>query len=85
VFAEEALHSIADKALERETGARGLRSIIEEVLLEVQFELPSRRDVKKCVVTRETIEKGLAPTLVTQAVPDEPADEPLHDVGEETA
>src|SRR5919109_1132812 len=52
VFAEEALHSIADRALERETGARGLRSIIEEVLLEVQFELPSRRDVRKCVVTR---------------------------------
>ena len=42
VFAEEALAAIADKALERETGARGLRSIIEEVLLEVQFELPSR-------------------------------------------
>jgi ATP-dependent Clp protease ATP-binding subunit ClpX len=71
VFAEEALSSIADKALERETGARGLRSIIEEVLLEVQFELPSRRDVKKCVVTRETVEKGLTPTLVTEAVPDE--------------
>ena len=42
VFADEALFSIANKALERETGARGLRSIIEEVLLEVQFELPSR-------------------------------------------
>ena len=46
--------------------------------MDVQFELPSRRDVKKCVVTRETIEKGLAPTLVTQAVaperlPPEPA------------
>jgi ATP-dependent Clp protease ATP-binding subunit ClpX len=68
VFADESLSSIADRALERETGARGLRSIIEEVLLEVQFELPSRRDVRKCVVTRETIEKGTAPTLVTQAV-----------------
>jgi ATP-dependent Clp protease ATP-binding subunit ClpX len=71
VFADEALNSVADRALERETGARGLRSIIEEVLLEVQFELPSRRDVQKCVVTRETIEKGTAPTLVTQAVEDE--------------
>ncbi|MDP8967310.1 MAG: ATP-dependent Clp protease ATP-binding subunit ClpX, partial [Actinomycetota bacterium] len=48
-----------------------LRSIIEEVLLEVQFELPSRRDVKKCVVTKETIEKGITPTLVTEAAPDE--------------
>ncbi len=74
VFAEEALSSIADKALERETGARGLRSIIEEVLLEVQFELPSRRDVKKCVVTKETIDKGVQPTLVTVAAPAEPGE-----------
>jgi ATP-dependent Clp protease ATP-binding subunit ClpX len=71
VFAEEALSSIADKALARETGARGLRSIIEEVLLEVQFELPSRRDVEKCVVTKETIDKGTHPTLVTVALPDD--------------
>ncbi len=67
VFSEEGLSSVADKALERETGARGLRSIIEEVLLEVQFELPSRRDVQKCVVTRDTIENGTPPTLVTAA------------------
>jgi ATP-dependent Clp protease ATP-binding subunit ClpX len=73
VFGEEALHSIADKALERETGARGLRSIIEEVLLEVQFELPSRRDVRKCVVTRDTIDKGISPTLVTVPIPEEEA------------
>jgi ATP-dependent Clp protease ATP-binding subunit ClpX len=71
VFSDEALVSVAEKALARETGARGLRSIIEEVLLEVQFELPSRRDVKKCVVTKETIEKGITPTLVTEAAPDE--------------
>jgi ATP-dependent Clp protease ATP-binding subunit ClpX len=73
VFAEESLEAIADKALERETGARGLRSILEETLLDVQFELPSRRDVKKCVVTKETIEKGLKPTLVTEAAPEERA------------
>ena len=71
VFSDDGLSSVADKALERETGARGLRSIIEEVLLEVQFELPSRRDVQKCVVTRDTIEKGTPPTLVTVAAPDE--------------
>ncbi|HWC48931.1 MAG TPA: ATP-dependent Clp protease ATP-binding subunit ClpX, partial [Solirubrobacterales bacterium] len=58
VFAEDSLEAIADKALERETGARGLRSILEETLLDVQFELPSRRDVTKCVVTRETISQG---------------------------
>jgi ATP-dependent Clp protease ATP-binding subunit ClpX len=65
-FAEDALGSIADKALERDTGARGLRSILEEILLEVQFELPSRADVSKCVVTKETVEKNLKPTLVTE-------------------
>jgi ATP-dependent Clp protease ATP-binding subunit ClpX len=72
VFADESLASIANKAIDRETGARGLRSILEETLLDVQFELPSRRDVKKCVVTKETIEKGLKPTLVTEAAKDEP-------------
>jgi len=74
VFSDDALRAIADKTLERETGARGLRSILEEILLEVQFELPSRRDVRKCVVTKETVEKGIPPTLVTVA-PDELADD----------
>jgi ATP-dependent Clp protease ATP-binding subunit ClpX len=67
VFAPDSLQAIADKALERETGARGLRSILEDTLQDVQFELPSRGDVKKCVVTRETIEKGQRPMLVTDA------------------
>jgi ATP-dependent Clp protease ATP-binding subunit ClpX len=66
-FTEDALSEIAEKALQRETGARGLRSIIEAALLDVMFELPSRRDVTKCVITRETISKGLRPTLVTSA------------------
>src|SRR5438034_6049021 len=84
VFADESLTSIADKALARETGARGLRSILEETLLDVQFELPSRRDVKKCVVTKETIEKGLRPTLVTEAAPEEPEVE-VDELEEESA
>src|SRR5881396_1000343 len=67
VFTDDALWEIADKALERETGARGLRSIIENALLDVMFELPSRKDVSKCVITKETILKGLKPTLVTSA------------------
>ena len=66
VFKDEALWAIADRALERDTGARGLRSIIENALLDVMFELPSRRDVQKCVITKETIEKGIRPTLVTE-------------------
>ncbi len=67
VFADDALEAIAVKAMARGTGARGLRSIIEEALLDVMFDLPSRRDVKKCVITRETIDKGISPTLVTEA------------------
>src|SRR5580765_7837593 len=67
VFTDDALWSIADKALHRETGARGLRSIIESALLDVMFELPSRKDVSKCVITRETVERGVKPTLVTEA------------------
>jgi ATP-dependent Clp protease ATP-binding subunit ClpX len=67
VFTEDALWEISDKALERETGARGLRSIIEAALLDVMFELPSRKDVSKCVITKETIAKNMRPTLVTSA------------------
>ena len=66
-FTDDALWSVADKALQRETGARGLRSIIENALLDVMFELPSHNDVTKCVITKETIEKNLKPTLVTSA------------------
>jgi len=71
VFAEDSLDAIAERALERETGARGLRTILEDALRDVQFELPSRRDVTKCVVTRETIEQGRPPTLLTEAAPRE--------------
>jgi ATP-dependent Clp protease ATP-binding subunit ClpX len=84
VFAEDSLGAIADKALEREVGARGLRSILEETLLDVQFELPSRRDVRKCVVTRDTIQRAIKPTLVTEAAPDEP-DAELELLEEESA
>ena len=78
-FREEALLAIAKAAIKRKTGARGLRSIIEGALLDVMFELPSRRDVTKCVITKETIAQGIRPTLVTSAgtyLDDEP-DEPV--------
>jgi ATP-dependent Clp protease ATP-binding subunit ClpX len=83
VFADDSLGAIADRALERETGARGLRSILEETLLDVQFELPSRRDVTKCVVTKETIEGRRQPTLVTEAAA--PDIEPPDELAEESA
>jgi ATP-dependent Clp protease ATP-binding subunit ClpX len=84
VFAEDSLGAIADKALEREVGARGLRSILEETLLDVQFELPSRRDVRKCVVTKDTIQRSIKPTLVTEAAPEEPGAD-LEELEEESA
>jgi ATP-dependent Clp protease ATP-binding subunit ClpX len=82
IFKEDALWEIADKALDRDTGARGLRSIIEHALLDVMFELPSRKDVNKCVITKETIERNLKPTLVTEGGRD--ADEP-EELAEESA
>jgi ATP-dependent Clp protease ATP-binding subunit ClpX len=63
VFAADALGSIAHKALLRAAGARGLRSIIEELLLDLQFELRSRSDVRRCVVTRQAVEQGRPPIL----------------------
>ncbi len=71
IFAREALDAIADRAVVRDTGARGLRSIIEAALMNVMFDLPSRRDVTKCVVTKEVIERNLDPTLVTASARDE--------------
>ncbi|MEO9325576.1 ATP-dependent Clp protease ATP-binding subunit ClpX [Nocardioides sp. C4-1] len=63
-FSDDAIKAIADKALERGTGARGLRAIIEEVLLHVMFDVPSRGDIAKVVVTGEVVEGEAAPTLV---------------------
>jgi ATP-dependent Clp protease ATP-binding subunit ClpX len=63
-FNDEALDAIADQAILRGTGARGLRAIMEEVLLSVMYDLPSRGDVSKCLVTREVVLEHVAPTLV---------------------
>ncbi len=65
-FEEGALVEIAKKAIERKTGARGLRSIIEGLMLEVMFELPSRKDIEKCILTKETVADNAAPKLVLQ-------------------
>lgn len=60
----EALRLIAQKAVKRKTGARGLRSIIEDFMLEVMFELPSQEEIKKCVVNEQVVEKQASPLLV---------------------
>ena len=65
IFTEGALEEIAKKALARATGARGLRAIMEEALLGTMFDLPSRSDIVKCVVTREVVAENFKPTLLT--------------------
>lgn len=62
-FDPEALQAIAEEAIKRKTGARGLRAIIESIMLDVMFELPSREDVEKCVITKETVVNKTEPTL----------------------
>ena len=61
---EDAVSAIAKKAIERKTGARGLRSIFEKAMTDIMFEIPSREDVQKCIVTKGTINEEKEPTLV---------------------
>lgn len=63
-FEPDALEAIADKALARNTGARGLRAIIEEIMLDVMYDIPSATNVEKCIVTKQTVESRAEPNLV---------------------
>ena len=65
VFTDDALEAVGEEALKRATGARGLRAILEEVLLEVMYDLPSRDDVSRCVIDRSVVLDKVHPTLVT--------------------
>ena len=67
-FQEEALRVAAKEALARKTGARGLRAIFEELMLDTMFDLPSRNDVAKCVVTKESLENHTQPLLISKSV-----------------
>ncbi|WCN38520.1 ATP-dependent protease ATP-binding subunit ClpX [Aneurinibacillus uraniidurans] len=62
-FTDGALHEIAKEAIKRNTGARGLRSIIEGIMLDIMFDLPSRDDIVKCVITEETVKQKSHPEL----------------------
>src|ERR671918_239093 len=66
-FTDDAMRAISEQAIKRGTGARGLRAIMEEVLLNVMYELPSREDVTKCLVDRDVVLTGVNPTLVPRA------------------
>ena len=74
VFTPDSLDSIAIQAIERGTGARGLRAILEEVLLTTMYDLPSRDDVGRVIIDREVVEKRINPTLVPMSEIDLPSE-----------
>ena len=63
-FEQEALELIVDKAIERNTGARGLRSIIEDIMRDIMFDIPSNPNIEKCIITKETVKDKKAPKLI---------------------
>jgi ATP-dependent Clp protease ATP-binding subunit ClpX len=67
IFTNDALESIAEEAIRHKTGARGLRTVLEDTLLDVMYEIPSRSDIKKCVVNADTIRGRLRPLLLTSS------------------
>jgi len=68
IFTDDALRAISKMAMDRATGARGLRAILEDIMLGVMYEIPSRNDINKCVITKEVVEKSIDPTLVTSNI-----------------
>ena len=63
-FDTEALNAVVDKAIERKTGARGLRAIIEDIMRDIMFEIPSNPKIEKCIITKATVENGEAPKII---------------------
>lgn len=67
VFEQEALEAIVDRAIERKTGARGLRSIIEDIMRDIMFEIPSNPNIEKCIITKDTVLNNAGPETVINA------------------
>ncbi len=63
-FEKEALEAIVDKAIERKTGARGLRAILEDIMRDIMFEIPSNPNIEKCIITKETVLNGEKPKVI---------------------
>ncbi|MYH93750.1 MAG: ATP-dependent Clp protease ATP-binding subunit ClpX, partial [Acidimicrobiaceae bacterium] len=70
-FEEDALEAIADEAIKRASGARGLRAVLEEVLLDIMYDLPGREDISTVVIDREAVSRNVNPTLVPRAEEDD--------------
>lgn len=64
IFEKESLEAIVEKAIERKTGARGLRSIIEEIMRDIMFDIPSNPNIKKCIITKDTVLNGTGPQTI---------------------
>ena len=75
VFTEGALQAAAEVAVDRKTGARALRSIVEESLLDVMYDIPERTEIRKCIITEDTIRQGRTPLLLTKTEIDRGVDE----------
>lgn len=66
-FSDDAIAAIVDKAIELKTGARGLRSIIEDIMTDIMFEIPSNKNIEKCIVTKETVINGQKPEVIEKS------------------
>jgi ATP-dependent Clp protease ATP-binding subunit ClpX len=69
-FTDGALRAVARQAMKRKSGARGLRSILENVMLDLMYDIPSRNDVEECVINEEVIEQGSNPLMVIKQEPE---------------
>ena len=67
-FEDDAISAIVDKAIERKTGARGLRAIIEETMRDIMFEIPTNNEIVECIILKETVESGAEPTFILNEV-----------------
>ncbi len=68
-FEEDAVEAIAEKAMERKTGARGLRSIMESVMMDVMYRIPSDETITQCIITKEAVEGSSEPLIVHREYP----------------
>ena len=68
-FTDDAVEEIAALAIERNTGARGLRAILEEIMLDIMYEIPSRKDIEKCIVTKDTVKLKQKPDIIIGTKP----------------
>ncbi|MHB0976578.1 MAG: ATP-dependent Clp protease ATP-binding subunit ClpX [Candidatus Aquicultorales bacterium] len=84
VFDDEALRAVAERAIERAAGARGLRAILEGILLDVMYDLPSQTDIEKCIITKESVDNGVAPTLVKKGGLEEASSDQMQQLPPET-